>query len=584
MTCQNCKTQFEIEPEDQAFYEKMAVPPPTFCWKCRFERRCAYRNEHNIFWNKSAKSGERLLSIYPVQSGVTVYRDTEWIGDGWDGLDHGRDYDFNRPFFEQFHELVQAVPHNARSNEPGSNVDSDYTANASHLKNCYLVFNSDQVENCAYGIAVNGSKECFDGVCLVRCELSYDNFWITACSRTYFSKQLKECTNVWFSNNCISCSDCVGCANLRGKKYYIFNVPYSREEYQAKFKEMRLDTWSGVQAAKLKAREFLLSQPVKYMNGWQNLNVTGEYATHSKNVHYGYLVREGENMRYCQYQMEPPSNKDCMDISVWGGGNELCYENVTCGWGAYNSKFCVECWPQGRNLEYSMFLRNCSDCFGCAGLKNKQYCIFNKQYAPEEYKELRAKIVQHMNDMPYIDKQGLVYKYGEFFPIEHSPFGHNTSIADEHFPLSKEEALRKGYPWDEPERGEHETTLHAADLPDAIGEASDGVLKEVIACEKCGRAYRIIKEELEFLKRFSIPLPRACFDCRHRERISQRNSYVLYPGACACRGAVSEGGKFKNKDLHFHGSEPCPNTFETSYSSERPEIVYCHECYQAEMI
>lgn len=27
--CQNCKTQFTIEPEDFKFYEKIKVPPPT---------------------------------------------------------------------------------------------------------------------------------------------------------------------------------------------------------------------------------------------------------------------------------------------------------------------------------------------------------------------------------------------------------------------------------------------------------------------------------------------------------------------------------------------------------------------------
>ena len=28
--CQNCKTEFTIEPEDFDYYKKMSVPPPTF--------------------------------------------------------------------------------------------------------------------------------------------------------------------------------------------------------------------------------------------------------------------------------------------------------------------------------------------------------------------------------------------------------------------------------------------------------------------------------------------------------------------------------------------------------------------------
>ena len=29
-TCQNCKAQFIIEPDDFTFYEKINVPPPTW--------------------------------------------------------------------------------------------------------------------------------------------------------------------------------------------------------------------------------------------------------------------------------------------------------------------------------------------------------------------------------------------------------------------------------------------------------------------------------------------------------------------------------------------------------------------------
>ncbi|MFA6585673.1 MAG: cytochrome C551 [Candidatus Paceibacterota bacterium] len=38
-TCQNCKKDFTIEPEDFNFYEKINVPPPTFCPECRMVRR-----------------------------------------------------------------------------------------------------------------------------------------------------------------------------------------------------------------------------------------------------------------------------------------------------------------------------------------------------------------------------------------------------------------------------------------------------------------------------------------------------------------------------------------------------------------
>ncbi len=43
-TCQNCKKEFQIEPEDFAFYEKINVPPPTFCPECRMIRRMMFLN------------------------------------------------------------------------------------------------------------------------------------------------------------------------------------------------------------------------------------------------------------------------------------------------------------------------------------------------------------------------------------------------------------------------------------------------------------------------------------------------------------------------------------------------------------
>ena len=47
--CQNCKQDFVIESEDFSFYEKMKVPPPTFCPDCRLARRLIWRNERTFY-------------------------------------------------------------------------------------------------------------------------------------------------------------------------------------------------------------------------------------------------------------------------------------------------------------------------------------------------------------------------------------------------------------------------------------------------------------------------------------------------------------------------------------------------------
>src|SRR3990167_9083961 len=108
--CQNCKKDFTIEVEDFNFYEKMQVPPPTFCHLCRAQRRFAFRNERKLFRVKDAFTGQEIFSTTPEQSGKSVITREEWNGDSWDAMEYGGDYDFSKPFIKQLFELDKRVP------------------------------------------------------------------------------------------------------------------------------------------------------------------------------------------------------------------------------------------------------------------------------------------------------------------------------------------------------------------------------------------------------------------------------------------------------------------------------------------
>ena len=578
--CQNCKNKFTIESEDFNFYEKVKVPAPTFCPLCRAQRRFTFRNERKLFKIKNAFTGETLFSNFPEESGIKIITREEWFGDNWDAMEYGEPVDFSKPFFTQVNELYKKVP--MYNFNVSRMINSPYSFNATGLKNSYLAVNSSYSEDCMYGNAVDYCKDCVDNSHLSHSERCYECFWLENCYQCYFTIMSVESRNLWFCRDCLGCNDCFSCANLRKSSYCIFNKQYNKEEYLKEIEKMKLNSISGVKQAQEKARIFWKTQPIKYHQGLKNLNSTGSYVTNCKNVNDSYLVRDSENLRYCQY-LQVPKSKDDYDVSNWGEYSELCYETMECGENSYNNKFCRNCWPACRDNEYSINLFSSSDCFGCVGLKKKQYCILNKQYTKEEYEKLVPKIKKHMEEMPYIDAQGLIYKYGEFLPSELSPFGYNNTLAMQHFPMTKKEVNEKNYGWIEIPHGEYSITKKSEELPDSNENIGDEIIKEVIECENCKNPYRILENEFIFLKKENLPLPTMCNDCRFDKRTSDRLKIRLYERKCMCRGDSDETNKYKNTARHLHGENHCEEKFKTGYPEESPEIIYCEKCYQQEV-
>jgi hypothetical protein len=333
--------------------------------------------------------------------------------------------------------------------------------------------------------------------------------------------------------------------------------------------------------------------PEKYLHGVSNQNVSGEYIFNSKNAKNSYIIEGGENIRYCQY-LYTPTAKDAYDHTNWGEKSELTYECLQVGMNIRNVRFSAHCWPGLQDIEYSIYCMSSSDLFGCVGVRSGQYCILNKQYTKEEYEALVPKIREHMREMPYRDSVGRVYAYGEFFPYEVCPWGYNETVAQEFFPLSKEEALRQGIRWREDQKREHEPTIKSEEIPDSILEVQDGIISEILACSHqgdcahhCTSAFRVLPEELGFYKKMNIPLPDLCPNCRHYRRAKLRSPIQIWSRHCQCVGNSSEGGVYKNTSKKHPSHElsgPCPNEFETSYAPDRPEIVYCEQCYNAEVV
>jgi hypothetical protein len=166
----------------------------------------------------------------------------------------------------------------------------------------------------------------------------------------------------------------------------------------------------------------------KSLNIEQCENVSGDNILNCQNTANSYLIFGSKDCAYCY---DAGDLKDCWDVAEPYKG-ELEYETHACNIN-YNILFTSKCF-ENKNLIYCQYCWFCDHCFGCFGLRNKEYCILNKQYTKEEYETLVAKILEKMQ----ADNER-----GEFFDYNMSPFGYNETIAYEYYPLTREEALKQ---------------------------------------------------------------------------------------------------------------------------------------------
>lgn len=102
-------------------------------------------------------------------------------------------------------------------------------------------------------------------------------------------------------------------------------------------------------------------------------------AGHAKN---SYLMFHASYIEDCYYGYGVKKAKSCVDC-YYAHESEFCYESVDIK-GCSSVKWSQSC----QNCQESSFLLDCigcSQCFMCYGLRNKSYCILNKQYSKEEY-------------------------------------------------------------------------------------------------------------------------------------------------------------------------------------------------------
>ncbi|MEI7765574.1 MAG: hypothetical protein WCI93_03245 [bacterium] len=544
--CKNCKKDFIVEQEDLNFYERIGVPAPTWCPECRQQRRYAWRNERTLYRRNCDLCGKSTITIYSPNKNLKVYCVKCWWSDNWDPFSYGVNFDFLRPFFEQFKELQLQVPRIALFNT--NNTNSEHSNHSGDNRNTYLSSCCYYNEDILYSNWIMKSRNCIDcsyiyesGEMLYECVDSRKSY------KCQFGFLLENCLNNFYCFDCHNCQNCFLSSNQRNKNYIYKNKQYTREEYLVKIKEYDLGSHKNRENLYMQFLELMRSNSIhRYVVSERNTNCAGSMIFNSKNSKICFDVDSIEDSKYIYSAI---SLKSSMDLYHIGWGTELAYE-IHGGKGHYNEQFCNH-GEMNSNTMYSDSCQNSQNIFGCISVKKGEYVILNKKYKKEEYKILKEKIIEHMK------KTG---EYGEFFPPNISPVGYNETQGNYCMPLTREEVLARGWQWEEKVPGIFDKeNIDEKEIPDNIEEVDESIFSKILKCNECTKNYNIVPNEFSFYKNEKIPLPRKCPECRYKRRFSIRLPRKLWH-----RGCMNVG---------------CKNEFETSYSPERPEIVYCEQCY-----
>ncbi len=506
--------------------------------------------------------------MYHPSSPYVVWCHDCWWSDGWDGTDYATDYDLEKPLLDQFKELQLRVPREALIIINSTNCD--YGNHVRSSKDVYFSYLVAGCENGIYSMWINNVKDVIASSKAVESELLAYCIDVSKCFRCAYLQDSSDCSECYFSYDLKGCSNCIFSWNLRNKSWYAFNRQVSKEEFEKIKSEAFAGGWVNHHEQEKRYFEIKKKALRRFAFILKSNNIEGNYLEGTNNAHWcfdGFNVKDVKSVASILN-----SGRGMYSYSIGVEPVEFFYACSVIK-GGTNLKFCFNL-ANSADCSYCDSLITCSSCTASTGLKKKEYCLLNKQYTKDEYTRILADC----------ERRGELEKHpGAAF----STFAYNETVAHDHYPLEESHARELGYGWQSDfQYTTRKETLSSDKIPDNIKDVTENISKEILSCVLCGRNYRIIPAELQFYKRFNLPLPRKCPQCGFAERRADRQPYRLWLRRCQCLSSESSTKKngYRNTASHFHGNESCPNEFETSYAPDRKEIIYCESCYQAEII
>ena len=121
----------------------------------------SYGNERILCARTCDSCKKNIVARFHKDVPFPVYCNSCWHSDAWDALEHGRDYDFSKNFFEQLVAIRNKTP--ALALNVINMENADYCNQCAWSKNVYLSVSVINAEDVAYSYRIDESRNIFNG-------------------------------------------------------------------------------------------------------------------------------------------------------------------------------------------------------------------------------------------------------------------------------------------------------------------------------------------------------------------------------------------------------------------------------------
>lgn len=562
--CEYCLQDYPLYESEKKAYDKEEFIYSKICPDCTF-RVCNYfLNDKYLYKRKCDKTKKDMVSIYAPGSQLKIFESDIYkkmmSEDYW--LTYSKD--INDDITLDFKNLFLEFPKQSRDIHSWLE-NALYSSHTWWAKNVYLsywVF--VDCEDIYYSFSVwRWCKNVFNSYKVSWSNNIYYSSLITKSYEIIYSHNIINSNFLFFCENITNCSNCIFCCNLANKDYCIFNKQYSKEKYLVIEKKIR---------SEIKDYDRFLYYKDLYNDFLERESINEACIINNSEKACWDNIFDSTNLSNCFYLYWTSDSCNCMNCSTFEWIKNTNLFNLIEAWPAENCIWVVSVWwwdSPSTNIYFSQYcswassklyycfdIVSCKECIFCIWLRNKEFCILNKQYTKEDYFIKKEKI---KNDLIKI------WKWWDFIWFDFIKFPYNDTLAYDYFKINKiifpdweEQIIDKNSYWtveilsddfisdatidfwswkkhnikwrtkdreiNIPSQAE---TINAKDLPNTF-EVDEDILKKVIICEKSQRPFKIMPLELEFIKKRNLPIPRIHYELRTEELLKKRPIWKLH--------------------------------------------------------